>query len=146
MQFKITTPVQGSVPEVYRQFNKSLLLKLVPPGMKLKLLRYDEPTRPGSMVHIETKLLGIIKQEWLNEITEVVEEDQESFFVDEGRKLPFPLKSWRHKHQITQANGHVEIVDDVTYTAGLLTFLMYPVVWLQFAWRKPQYRKMFGKA
>ncbi len=145
MQFKIVTPVQGSVKEVYDQFNKELLVKLTPPGMKVRLLRYDEPTVPGAIVQIETKMLGIIKQQWLNKITEVVETDQESFFVDEGVELPFPLKSWRHKHLIRKGESHTEIVDDIQYSAGLLTWLLHPIVWLQFAWRKPQYKKVFGK-
>ncbi len=146
MQFKIITQVQGSVKEVYEQFDKDLLLKLTPPAMKVHLIRYDEPTRPGAIVQIETKILGIIKQYWLNEITEVVETDNESYFVDEGIKLPFPLKFWRHKHLIRKGDSCTEIVDDIQYSAGFLTWLLHPVVWLQFAWRKPQYRKIFGKA
>jgi len=146
MQFKIITPVQQSVADVYKQFDKSLLMKLTPPGMKVALKRYDEPTVPGSMVIIETKMLGIIKQQWENEITEVQESEDSSYFVDEGRKLPFPLKTWRHKHLIRKGNGCTEIVDDVSYSAGWLTWLIHPIVWLQFAWRKPQYRKFFGKA
>lgn len=113
--------------------------------MQIRLIRYDEPTRPGAVLQIESKMMGFIKQQWLNEITEVVEEDEESFFVDEGRTLPFPLKAWRHKHLIRKSGTHVEIVDDITYSAGWLTWLIHPVVWLQFAWRKPQYRKLFGK-
>lgn len=145
MKFKLITPVKGSVKEVFRQFDKDLLLKLTPPGMKIRLIRYDEPTEPGAMVQIEAKMMGIVKQEWLNEITEVVEEDDQAFFVDEGIELPFPLKSWKHKHLIRKGPTEVEIVDDIEYSAGWLTWLIHPIIWLQFAWRKPQYRKIFGK-
>ena len=113
--------------------------------MKLNLVRYDEPTQPGSLVEIEARVFGGIKQHWLTEITEMVVNDDESYFVDEGRTLPFPLKAWRHKHQIRKKDNHVEIVDDVNYSAGWLTWLFRPVIWMQFAWRRPQYRKFFGK-
>ena len=151
MKFNLVTQVAGNHREVFRRFDKELLLKLTPPGMKAELKRYDEPTAVGSVVELNVTMLGLIKQEWENDITDYEENDAECYFVDEGRKLPWPLKSWRHKHLIRKAKTDagmecVEIVDDIEYTAGGWTPFIHPVVWLQFAYRKPLYRKFFGKA
>lgn len=147
MKFKVKTEVAGDHRKVYSGFTKSLLQRLVPPGMRLRLDRYDEPTRVGGRVHIHVTILGLIRQQWENVITEVVEGEEACWFVDEGEKLPFPLRYWRHRHVVEAHEGHSRIVDDVEYKAGnlLLTWLMFPVVYLQFVARKPGYRKAFGK-
>lgn len=150
MKFKLVTKVGGKYREVFQQFDKELLLKLTPPGMQAELKRYDEPTAVGSVVELKVTIFGLIKQEWENDITAYEENDRECYFVDEGRVLPWPLKSWRHKHLVRKAVGEdgsecVEIVDDIAYSAGGWTALIHPVVWMQFAYRKPLYRKFFGK-
>lgn len=150
MNFTIITPVAGDHRKVFDQFNSGLLKALTPPGMKMKVLRYDEPHEPGSMVELQATLYGVVKQIWKNEITEVEHEQDRSWFTDEGRKLPWPLKSWRHKHIVRSGSTPdgepcAEIVDDITYSAGWLTPLFHPIIYLQFAYRKPQYRKIFGK-
>ena len=141
---QLVTQVDGTVSSVFERFDRKLLETLVPPGMSFKLKRYDEPVKPGSMVEVETKVFGLIPQFWRTEITEWVESGEESFFTDEGLKLPFPLKQWKHRHIVRKASEGVEIVDDVEFSAGWLSWLMYPAIWLQFAWRKPKYRKYFA--
>ncbi|MEM0996904.1 MAG: hypothetical protein AAGN35_07490 [Bacteroidota bacterium] len=147
MNFRVRTPVKGDHRSVFAQFNKDLLSALTPPGMTLDIVRYDEPTEVGSIVHIKMRMFGIIRQEWYMHITEFEEGAEKSWFTDEGVRLPGFLKSWRHRHLIEQADDHAVIVDDVTYTGkfGLLTYLLYPVVWGQFAARKPYYQRYFGK-
>ncbi|MEM7039316.1 MAG: hypothetical protein AAF570_20245 [Bacteroidota bacterium] len=147
MRFQISTKVKGQTREVFAAFDKSLLSRLVPPGMRLKLIQFDEPTRVGGVVHIEVTMFGLIKQEWYNEITEYQEGDAECWFVDEGVRLPKMLKYWRHKHLIRAAGEGVEIVDDVTYEGRwkVLGWLLYLPIRLQFVMRKPTYRKVFGK-
>lgn len=149
MKFELVTRVRGDFREVFKQFDKELLLKLTPPGMQATLKRYDEPPAVGNLVELEVKMWGLMRQEWRNEITELVENDAECFFVDEGLAMPWPLKYWRHKHLIRNVrleNGEegAEVVDQIEYKAGWMGALIYPVVWAQFAWRKPQYRKFFG--
>lgn len=150
MKIELSTLVKGDYRKVFGRFNKELLQQLEPPGMSVKLIRYDEPTIPGAQIHIQTSVLGLIKQSWEVVIAELEENPGESFFVDHGKSLPFPLKQWRHKHIVRDAGQSesgeplTEIVDDITYSAGWLTPLMLPIVWGQFAWRRPRYRKIFG--
>lgn len=147
MKLTLRTAVRGDHASVYAQFTKELLLKLTPPGMKLEMVRYDEPTEVGSIVHLKMSMLGVIKQEWYMHIIEKVEEKDQSWFIDEGIRLPGFLKSWQHKHLVQQEGDHAVIVDAVTYSGrnAVLSYLLYPVIWMQFAIRKPYYRKHFGK-
>jgi ligand-binding SRPBCC domain-containing protein len=130
-----------------QRFDKSLFEKLTPPGAGVKLLRFDG-SKEGDQVHIQMSLLfGLIKQDWHAHIAEHGENEQEAWFVDEGVKLPFFLKYWRHRH-VASSDGdeHSFIIDDIHYKSpfALLSWLIYPVMYLQFAWRKPIYRKVFG--
>lgn len=145
MKLLLRIKVEQEHKAVFAQFDKTLLQSLTPPGMKVNLVQFDEPTRVGGVVHIKVTMFGIIKQEWFNRITELEEGEKESFFVDEGERLPKMLKTWRHKHLVREVDGQTEIVDDIHYSSGwlLLDWLLYPVMWGQFAFRKPKYRKFF---
>jgi ligand-binding SRPBCC domain-containing protein len=147
MKMTLRTAVRGDHASVYAGFTKDLLLQMTPPGMKLELLRYDEPTEIGSIVHLKMTMFGIIRQEWYMHIVDKVEEKDKSWFTDEGIRLPGFLKTWQHQHLIEQQGDHSVIVDAVTYSGRnvLLSYLIYPVIWMQFALRKPYYRKFFGK-
>ncbi|MBD0260611.1 MAG: hypothetical protein ICV83_33250, partial [Cytophagales bacterium] len=54
---------------------------------------------------------------------------------------------WRHRHEIRQHGTGSLIVDDVSFRSPnrLLDWLLYPVMYLQFAYRKPVYRRLFGR-
>ncbi|TAE59212.1 MAG: hypothetical protein EAZ89_02710, partial [Bacteroidetes bacterium] len=73
--------------------------------------------------------------------------DQEAWFVDQGRVLPFFLREWRHVHRVVKTETGSEIVDDILFKSPrwLPGFLLYPVLYLQFAGRKPVYQAVFGK-
>lgn len=50
-----------------------------------------------------------------SEITEWNEQEEQLNYVDEGRELPMPLKSWRHSHEIADTKeGTGIIVDEIT--------------------------------
>jgi ligand-binding SRPBCC domain-containing protein len=72
----------------------------------------------------------------------------EWFFVDEGKVLPWPLKQWRHKHSVLKKNEtESEIIDDIYYSAGLFSALIYPAIWATFKIRPKRYRQFFeGKS
>ena len=148
MNIRLRTPVKGDHASVFARFTKELLLELTPPGMKINILRYDEPTQVGSIVHLKMQMLGIVRQEWYMHITEYEEGEQRSWFTDEGVRLPGFLSKWRHRHLVEQEGDHAVIVDDVQYAGrfAFMSWLLYPVIWSQFAMRKPYYRKFFGKA
>lgn len=147
MKILLKTEVAGNVKSVFERFDNQLLLALNPPWVKMKFVQVDPPTKVGAIIHIKVWFLGIFKQEWKNFVSEYSTGQTESFFVDEGEKMPSVLRYWRHKHIVRQKGNHVEIVDDIQFTPpfALLGWMMYPVLWFQFYYRKPIYRKIFGK-
>ncbi len=144
MKIYLETPVAGNFREVFAQFDKALFVKLTPPFPPVELLRFDG-SRVGDQYHIDLKL-PFLRQTWQGHITEAGESETECWFVDEGLRLPFFLKSWHHRHTVRQQGDHCVIIDDITYEApfAVLSYLLHPTMWLQFAYRKPLYRKVFG--
>ncbi|MGY6741633.1 MAG: SRPBCC family protein [Cecembia sp.] len=143
MKINISTPVQQDYLTVKEGFNENLFLKLNPPFPPVKLLRFDGSSK-GDRVILELNFL-LFKQQWVSDITEDHTDANEIYFIDKGTKLPFFLKEWKHKHRIINAGTHSIIRDEITFQApaGILTILLYPVLFLQFLYRKPIYKKIF---
>ena len=144
MRIKITTTVEQNQDAVFRQFDETLFLKLAPPGLKVDLLRFDG-CKKGDIVQLQLDFL-FFKQVWTSYITESGKGEQECFFVDasDGKDLPFFLRKWQHRHRIVKTDTGTKIIDDIKYRAPLgLNLLLYPALWLQFAWRKPIYKRFF---
>ncbi len=128
-------------------FDLKLFKALKPPLMSLDVERFDG-CDPGDEVHLKVGL-GPFKSTWVSLITENQESLEETYFVDVGKELPFPLKNWRHIHRVKNIGENVsEIQDDIEYSTGssVIDVLMYPILYLQFAFRKPVYRKFFDSA
>jgi ligand-binding SRPBCC domain-containing protein len=144
MKLSLSTNVSKSYKEVFGFFTRELFLKLSPPFPKVKLLRFDGSDKQDKVV-VELNFL-IFKQEWESVITEKSETKEEIYFVDEGVRLPFFLKKWRHTHRIIKDGDKTNIVDDIEFETPFRPFdiLFYPILYFQFAYRKPIYRKIFG--
>lgn len=144
MRIYITTAVPQPYREVAQKFDQSLFEALSPPFPRARLLRYDG-NRPGDEVHVRLHF-GFFRQTWHSLITDAGAPPGLVYFVDEGRKLPFFLRHWRHRHEIRQHGTGSLIVDDISFRSPfrLLDYLLYPLMYLQFAYRKPVYRRRFG--
>ncbi|MEQ8532854.1 MAG: hypothetical protein RIB86_13465 [Imperialibacter sp.] len=146
MKIKIRTRVKADLQTVREGFTEKLFLKLNPPFPPVKLLRFDGCKR-GDKVELELNFI-LFKQTWESLITHDLSNETVFSFVDEGVRLPFFLKSWKH-HHINEAieNGGASITDEIEFTTPTLltNLLFYPVLYLQFLYRKPIYRKVFGK-
>jgi ligand-binding SRPBCC domain-containing protein len=143
MKIKIQTLVHQPYQEVFKRFDKELFLKLAPPFPPIKLLRFDG-CQKGDWVKVQLNFI-FFKQNWESYITENEQNESEIYFVDEGKKLPFFLRYWHHKHLIVCQNEQQSwIIDDITYHSPfkLLDYLLYPMMYLQFVYRKPIYRKL----
>lgn len=143
MRFIIITPVAKEYRQVAQGFGQPLFEALNPPFPPVRLLRFDGSTK-GDEVHLELNFI-LFKQVWKSLITENNTSEQEIYFIDEGIQLPFFLRYWRHKHRIVNKGNGTHIVDDITFRSPfiLFDFLLYPVLFLQFLYRKPVYRKFF---
>lgn len=145
MKLTLRTQVQKPLQSVWAEFDESLFRKLNPPFPPVRLLRFDGNS-PGDMVSLELDFV-FFRQKWTSLIVEQRKTPQEIYFVDEGRELPFFLSYWRHKHHlIQQETGGTLLSDEITYKTPFLftDYLLYPLLWAQFAWRKPIYRKAFS--
>jgi ligand-binding SRPBCC domain-containing protein len=144
MKIIIESAVEQDYLQVKEGFNEQLFKKLAPPFPPVKLLRFDGSTT-GDVVSLELNFI-FFKQRWTSDIIEDQTTDKEFFFVDKGVELPFFLKAWEHKHRIIKNGAGSIIRDEISYQGpfGLLTLLLYPALYLQFLYRKPIYKKIFG--
>lgn len=143
MRLNFETRVDSNVSTVKEGFNEALFKKLAPPFPPVRVKRFDGCSK-GDLVSLELNFL-LFRQLWVSEITEDSTDENEFYFVDEGIQLPFFLKTWSHKHRIIRQGNGAIIRDEISYTGPIrvLTWLLYPTLWLQFAYRKPIYRKVF---
>lgn len=144
MRLKLETKVASPPEKVWAGFNEELFVKLAPPLPKFKLLRFDG-CHSGGRVEVQLNFV-FFTQLWHSVIVDQGATDQEFWFVDEGEKLPFFLKTWRHTHRIVGSGEGSTIVDDIEFRSPffLLDWILWPSLWLQFAYRKPIYRRVFG--
>ncbi len=147
MHIVLKTKVDQSLPAVWAGFNRTLFERLSPPFPPVKVVRFDGCLR-GDIVHLQLNFL-FFRQDWISRIIDQQTSREEIYFVDKGIKLPFFLTYWQHHHGLQRlADGSAErtiVIDDITFkTPFLLTdYLIYPILWVQFAYRKPIYRRMF---
>ncbi len=144
MQIKISTKVKSPLKQVIDGFTQDLFLALNPPFPPVKLLQFDG-CHKDDVVALELNFI-FFKQLWKSLITHDEKSEKHFLFVDEGVKLPFFLKSWKHHHMLQTQGKGTEIIDDIEYSTGtLLTdILFYPVLLGQFLYRKPVYKKVFS--
>lgn len=144
MKLNFSTKVNQDYISVKNGFDETLFTKLSPPFPPVKIVRFDG-SETGDLVSLELNFL-LFRQRWTSEITENKSSEKEFSFVDEGIELPFFLKRWKHKHRIIKSGSHTIIRDEIEFEAalGFLSLLLYPAFYLQFAYRKPVYKKAFA--
>ncbi|MGB3587455.1 MAG: hypothetical protein WBA23_12990 [Tunicatimonas sp.] len=144
MRLIIRTSVEQDYQSVKQGFTEDLFLKLNPPFPPVQLKRFDGSSK-DDIVELELNFL-LFRQTWRSLITEDGETELEWYFIDEGVKLPFFLKYWKHHHRVLKQSSGSQIVDDIHFRSPfwLMDFLLYPVLGLQFLYRKPAYKKVFA--
>lgn len=146
LKINIQTEVIGNYKRIFDQFDRDLFIALKPPLVSLRLERFDG-CKKGDKVELYLGVFGI-QQIWKSLIVEDQESPEEIYFVDEGVELPPPLKYWRHRHILQNLDEtKTMIIDDIEYSSGykILDFLLYPIMYLQFWYRKPIYKRYFSK-
>jgi ligand-binding SRPBCC domain-containing protein len=142
MHITLRTQVEQDHHSVYKGFNESLFLQLSPPLLPFELICFDG-CETGDRVVLK---VGFPLQTWESLIVSHGSSPTDYYFVDEGVKLPRPLKKWHHRHGI-EANdsGGSIITDEITFSTGLtmLDIIVYPLMYSIFAYRKGVYRRVF---
>lgn len=143
MQIRITTRVTMPLDRVIERFDRDFFLKLMPPFPPVRLLRFDG-IRTGDEVHLELLMPPLKPQLWIGRIIEYQRTADELVFIDVGATLPFFLSSWHHRHIMKSVAGGTSITDAITFQSSwrVFDFLLYPVMWCQFYYRKPIYRRL----
>lgn len=144
MNIKISTQVGASLKKVQEGFTQELFLSLNPPFPPVKLLQFDG-CKEGDHVALELNFI-LFKQQWISDIVEDDEDDNSWFFVDKGVQLPFFLRKWEHKHIVEKHEEASLIIDDISFSTGFLLtdVLIYPLLYAQFLYRKPIYKKLLS--
>jgi len=150
MHLVLSTSVTQTLPAVWSGFDRTLFDKLSPPFPPVDVVRFDGCLK-GDVVHLQLNFF-LFKQDWISHIVDQQQSEQEIYFIDEGTRLPFFLRYWHHRHRLvrispTDAAEQTLIIDDITFRTPfwLMDYLIYPVFWLQFAYRKPIYRRVFNR-
>jgi ligand-binding SRPBCC domain-containing protein len=145
MRINIKTKVEQDYKSVFSKFDVQLFKKLKPVLIGLNVCRFDG-CRKGDEVRVEISILGI-KQRWYALVTDAGEDEKEIYFIDEGIVLPWFLKSWKHTHRIMKSTDNSIIIDDICYRGRffLLDYLLFPVLYFQFYYRKHIYESYFKK-
>jgi ligand-binding SRPBCC domain-containing protein len=143
MNIKISTKVNQSLLKVWEGFNLELFSKLAPPFPPVEVKEFGGCLK-GDKVHLELNFI-LFKQDWISDIIDQKRTESEIYFIDEGTKLPFFLIYWQHRHRLVKDDEGTMIIDDITFkTPTILTdYLFYPLMYLQFLYRKPIYKKVF---
>jgi ligand-binding SRPBCC domain-containing protein len=143
MKILISTKVNQSLLSVWEGFDLNLFKVLSPPFLPIEIKEFGGCLK-GDKVHLILDFI-FFKQNWISDITEQNSTDSSIYFVDQGSTLPFFLKYWHHKHQLIKHENGTIILDDIDFkTPFLLTdYLMYPLIYLQFLYRKPIYKRIF---
>lgn len=149
MHLLLKTRVRQPLTTVWAGFDRTLFNRLSPPVPPVRVLRFDG-CQTGDIVHLRLNF-GLFRQDWISRITDQQtlppnNPPDEIYFIDQGTQLPFFLTYWHHRHRLLRhpAGGTI-IADDVTFRTPfrLTDYLFYPLLWLQFAYRKPIYRQVF---
>ena len=145
MRLQLKTRVKLDYRSVFDAFDEHLFRQLAPPYPRLTVVRFDG-SQPSDMVEVELRA-GFKRFRWTSRIVERQVTATEAWFVDQGQQLPPPLRHWRHRHLVRRHENHTTIHDIIDYSTGsrLLDVLLYPLMLGQFAYRKPLYRRIFGK-
>ena len=146
MKINIRTKVQQPIEKVWEGFDENLFRKLSPPFPPVRVLRFDG-CKKGDEVCLELNFF-VTKQRWKSLIIEQETTENEIYFVDKGTELPFFLTFWQHKHRIIRQDSGSIIIDEIEFfTPSTLTnYFFYPILYLQFFYRKPIYKKIFKKS
>ncbi len=142
---ELKTKVKGHYIKNIEAFDRSLFEALKPPIGKMEIVQFTG-SKKGDKVHIQ--FISPVRATWISDIIEDQITDDEAWFVDVGSTLPWPLKSWRHKHLVQKSGEQASIIIDQMSFSGKNLFwsiLLYPAIFLGFYPRKRIYRRYFNE-
>ena len=143
MNLQIDCQVKGDYQKVFEHFNENLFKKLTPSFIKIK--KFDG-VEVGDEFIIEIPIL-FTTMVWKGRISQREKSHDSCYFVDIGDTLPFPLKSWEHKHLILKDEENAIISDKInfdSYGGFFLRPFVYIMVYIMIKVRTPLYKSYFN--
>jgi ligand-binding SRPBCC domain-containing protein len=145
LKLYFTNTVKSDYLNVKEGFDQRLFEALAPFFLNLKVLYFDGCQKDNKFkIQLGYKPFVV---EWEGLVTESLEQEDCFYFIDEGIKLPFPLKKWKHIHTMKKIdNLNTQIIDDIFYTTNnvMVDFLIYPAIFFQFYVRKFGYKEYYS--
>lgn len=141
IQFTFVTQVSAQRDVVASQFDQSLLLKLKPPLVTMRLIQYDGQFRGDELKFAVG--FGKFTQTWHGKITQHRYTDKDWLFRDEEIAVPVPLQKWQHTHALKANDSGTLIIDRVKFEGKnrIYTLLLCLPIALMFLLRKPPYQR-----
>lgn len=146
MKIFFETAVPQPWQKIRDMFDRDLFTYLKPPGVDVEILRFDG-CKKDDEIHLDIHLMGR-RQRWVSLVTEALSTENGWHFVDEGKVVPWPVRTWRHVHRVEKVDEqNSKIIDDITYQCEpeWIAPLVAPVMWLSFAIRPHRYQAFFRK-
>ncbi|MCB0737915.1 MAG: hypothetical protein KDC92_10410 [Bacteroidetes bacterium] len=143
MNITLRTKVNGHYMKVMQGFDRNLFEALAPPFPKFSVEAF---TGSETGDKVDVKFGWPLNSHWKSDITSHGQNEQETWFVDEGTEMPFGLKKWHHRHVVKKiSETESEIIDDMTFKAGnrLASLLLYVPLLFAFLPRKGKYKRYF---
>lgn len=142
MKINLKSKVRGNYKDVFQAFDKNLFEYLLPPGAKV--IQFDG-SKKGDLVYLSFSFPP--NTEWISEIVEDSCSDELCYFIDIGKKLPFGITFWRHKHIVHNQGDSSVIEDDIEFRTKnkVQESILYPLLYLSFLPRVAQYKSYFNK-
>lgn len=143
MQFSIKSVVEAEYNVVASNFERPLFTHLLPKFPLTRLVKF-EGSENGDLVCVQLELFGKVL-DWDSEIIQKKVYDHETNFTGQGRKLPFFLIYWEHRHRIIRKHQGTVILDEIYYKSPniILEILIFPFLYLGFYGRKKGYVSFF---
>lgn len=135
--------VKSSLSQIEKKINKNFFEKMIPSFYPIGIHDY-EGTQDGAEFTLALKGPYALKI-WKGQLHSFSKNEREYQFVDEGKKLPFPFKSWLHKHRFVESQaGGTYLVDEIEFDCGdeKIEAVMEIILTIYFKYRQLQYQKI----
>jgi ligand-binding SRPBCC domain-containing protein len=139
LTFYYETVVDESLPEVWQFFQSTENLAQMTRMPKIAVLG-DSDVYEGAKVYLRLNLL-LLNFYWKGRISEKVDE---VYFIDEGERLPWPIRSWQHVHTFKALpRNQTQMIDRVSVRSFLPPRIMTIGLTMMFSNREKYLRRYF---
>ncbi|UTR14528.1 hypothetical protein MM221_18535 [Salipaludibacillus sp. LMS25] len=140
LTFYYETIIDESLTEIWRFFQSTENLAKMTRVPKIAVLG-DSNVYEGAKVYLRLNFL-LLNFFWKGIISEKVDE---VYFIDEGERLPWPIRSWEHIHTFKAlSHNQTQMIDRVSVRSFLPSCIMTIGLTMMFSNREKYLRDFFN--